>query len=144
MWHHPEATVVLSGMSDEAQLAENLRIADEIDSAEVALASSELELFDRVRSILNQKIKVGCTACGYCLPCPAGIAVPEMMDAYNHSLLQPHKPAEKAITDRLHWHWEKTPAAAEPCTACGLCEKRCTQHLPIKERMKQIAAIKPT
>ena len=81
-----------------------------------------------------------CTGCGYCLPCPKDVAIPSMMDAYNHKLLASGD-AEDAIVQRLAWHWGLKPEDAAGCIQCGACEKQCTQHLPIIERLKEIAAI---
>ncbi len=80
-----------------------------------------------------------CTGCGYCLPCPEGINIPAMMDAYNHQILQGDEP--KHMLNRLKWHWGTPPAQAAECVACGICEARCTQHLPIAARMKEIVEI---
>jgi uncharacterized protein len=75
-----------------------------------------------------------CTGCGYCLPCPQGVEIPKLMDAYNHKILK-----GEPLADRLRWHWDLTPAAAEACTGCGACLEKCTQHLPIVERLKEMA-----
>ncbi len=80
-----------------------------------------------------------CTCCKYCLPCPAGINVPAMMDAYNYRILQGDKPEN--VLNRLKWHWSVPPESAADCTDCGLCEEHCTQHLPICERLKHIASL---
>jgi predicted aldo/keto reductase-like oxidoreductase len=65
-----------------------------------------------------------------------------MMDAYNHRILQGPEP--RHVTDRLKWHWGSSPEQAAECVACGLCEQRCTQHLPISDRMKEIAELAQT
>lgn len=80
-----------------------------------------------------------CTGCGYCVPCPFGVPIPKMMDAYNMRILS--DPEEKHITDRLKWHWGLSAEEAAACALCGACEKKCTQHIPIRERLKEIAAI---
>ncbi len=80
-----------------------------------------------------------CTGCGYCLPCPQGLNIPQLMDAYNFTIL--HDAHYKTPADRLKLHWNLTPSAAASCTQCRECEKKCTQHLPICERMKEIAEL---
>jgi hypothetical protein len=42
---------------------------------------------------------------------------------------------------RLKWHWGTGPEAASVCTLCGACEEKCTQHLPIRERLKEVAKV---
>ena len=73
----------------------------------------------------------------YCDRCPEGIPIPKLMDAYNQYKL--HGKTD-ALLNRLKWHWDVPPAEAGRCTECGQCEEVCTQHLPIIQRLKQIAA----
>jgi hypothetical protein len=75
-----------------------------------------------------------CTGCGYCLPCPQGVEIPSLMDAYNHKLL-----GGDSFVNRLRWHWELKPAAADKCNQCGACLTQCTQQLPIVERLAEIS-----
>ena len=79
-----------------------------------------------------------CTGCGYCLPCPEGLEIPKLMDAYNHKTLASF---DDPIVNRLRWHWSLTPAAADGCSQCGQCEQACTQQLPIVERISEIAEL---
>jgi predicted aldo/keto reductase-like oxidoreductase len=81
-----------------------------------------------------------CTGCAYCDECPEEIPIPKMMDAWNHGQLYQR---ELSITERLDWHWDLGPGEASRCTRCGRCEELCTQHLPIMDRMAQIAALPP-
>jgi len=79
-----------------------------------------------------------CTRCQYCLPCPKGVAIPQYMDTYNQKLMTGKDDTMKL---RLAWHWCIPAADAGKCIACGVCEKRCTQRLPIVERLKEIATL---
>lgn len=81
-----------------------------------------------------------CTGCGYCLPCPAGVQIPRMMDAYNQKLLGSK---DQSVLNRLKYHWGLQQQDAAACTQCGLCETRCTQKLPIRDRLKEIVTLKP-
>jgi predicted aldo/keto reductase-like oxidoreductase len=96
--------------------------------------------FDALRSRIVEQFNGLCTGCGYCMPCPKGIEVPKMMDAFNMRVLMGED--DNHIINRLKWHWGQTPDKATACTLCGACETRCTQHLPIRQRMKTIGAIK--
>ena len=112
---------------------------------EVAAAVRAVEQFapyppthlDAIRRRLTSDFNEMCTGCGYCLPCPAGIPIPRLMDIHN---LMQLGATDRAIHDRFQNHWELTPAQAADCIACGQCESRCTQHLPIIQRLKKIAA----
>ncbi|MBN1421554.1 MAG: 4Fe-4S dicluster domain-containing protein, partial [Planctomycetes bacterium] len=79
-----------------------------------------------------------CTTCGYCLPCPQDVPIPKLMDAFNLSILDGET---ENVLRRMKGHWGIDPDAADRCTACGECEVRCTQNLPIRERIAAIREI---
>lgn len=136
VWNHPEATVVLSGMSDEQQVAENIKIASESEAN--TLTSAELDLFDQARAILSQKIKVNCTGCGYCQPCPYGVDIPACFSIYNEKYTLNSKRSWMTYmqnTGAMTSH----PAYASLCTKCGQCEKLCPQGIPIREKLDDVA-----
>ena len=72
---------MLSGMNDIAQVEENVRIAS--DATADALTEKDLEIFEKVKKSINQHMKVPCTGCGYCMPCPHGVDIPTCFAAYN-------------------------------------------------------------
>lgn len=80
-----------------------------------------------------------CTSCGYCMPCPQGINIPQMMHvAYLQDLLQVAKLAKKYYDGLVS---EKNPTCSptpDKCTACGKCEDKCTQKLKITEVIKSL------
>ena len=126
----PRITLALVGFAREEEIREAARAVD-------GFRPIPADAVGRIRSGLRASFDGLCTGCRYCEPCPAGIPVPKEMDAYNQYLLggTPEK-----ILDRLHWHWG-IEAADEPsstCTDCGACEERCTQKLPIRERLRAI------
>lgn len=79
-----------------------------------------------------------CTGCGYCTDCPAKLPIPKLMQAYNRKLLG-GSAADIRISMTNEWAIPLSDAAR--CTACGLCETKCTQKLPIVERLKHIARL---
>jgi predicted aldo/keto reductase-like oxidoreductase len=113
-------------------------------SAEVDLAVAAMEDFvpdslprqDALKKELEASFDELCTGCGYCLPCPVDIPIPKYLDAYNQILLKRGDP--QAALDRLKWHWNLTGARSRDCTRCGACEERCTQHLPIVQRLAEL------
>ncbi len=130
---HREVSVVLVGMRRVSDVEEAVRAVDgyrEIPQAEL----------DRIIATAGGTFQDLCTGCQYCDGCPEEIQVPRLMEAYNHKVLSGE---DKAIVNRLAWHWGVKPAEAARCTACGRCEEACTQHLPIIERLKAIAALEP-
>ncbi len=138
VWNHPEVNVVLSGMSTQAQVDENIRIASEAEAS--SLTSEELAIFDRAREIIREKTKVNCTACGYCMPCPHGVDIPACFAAYNDKYLN-----HKGFTAKFSYvqntgAMTRHPAYASMCKSCKQCEPHCPQSIKISDRMKEVSA----
>ncbi len=138
VWNHKEVNVLLSGMSLEDQVYENIKIAS--DAVSGSLSEDELKVFDEVKSIMNERIKVPCTACGYCMPCPHGVDIPGCFSSYNDKFL---------LDEKMHW-WKyaqtlgafsKKPAFASKCVECGKCELRCPQNIEIRKELKSVARV---
>ena len=134
LWNHEAVTVVLSGMNDVFQVEENCRIASE--SLPGALTEAELGLYDRVLAAIRRTTKVGCTGCGYCQPCPKGVAIPTCFAAYNTSF------SDGLFTGMREYMMcttlRKVRSNAGLCVKCGKCEKQCPQHLPIREALDDV------
>jgi hypothetical protein len=92
-----------------------------------------------VRGKILQSLDGLCTGCGYCMPCPSGVLILLLMDAYNEKILGGGDPAQ--ITDRLKWHWRLRPEDAQVRTPCGASEDQCIRHPLIQERFQGIAVI---
>jgi predicted aldo/keto reductase-like oxidoreductase len=137
VWNHPEVTVVLSGMNDEAHIAENLRVAE--TALPDSLTADELALIARVRDTCLQLMKVGCTGCGYCMPCPAGVDIPGCFALYNSYHLFPHDRAAKFVYLGRHGGILGSTSYAGLCRACGRCETICPQHLPVPALLQQVS-----
>ncbi len=154
---HPERFAFLKGPDDPSVVAAALRfnVSDPdvtcalvgfTTKAHVDEAVEAVEGFtpysDARRDALRQHILDSfgelCTGCGYCLPCPEGIPIPQMMDVYNLRLIGQD---DKTLKGRLKWHWNVEAEMAAQCVECGVCEDRCTQHLPIRDRLKEVAAL---
>lgn len=81
LWNQPEISVVLSGMNSMAMIQENIRIADTVKVGE--MTETDGAMFEDVRNAVNEKMKVPCTGCGYCQPCPYGVDIPGAFRCYN-------------------------------------------------------------
>ena len=81
IWHHPEVTVILSGMNEEDHIQENLAIADQ--ARPNSLTGEELKLVERASHKYRELMQVACTGCGYCMPCPSDVAIPRCFEVYN-------------------------------------------------------------
>lgn len=127
---HPNVRVVLSGMSDERQLADNLATF----SPFVPLTAQETAAVDTVAQELRSRIKIGCTGCRYCLPCPMGVDIPDNFSIWNRLGMfgQPQQVKQR---------WEAQFPDAEKayhCIRCGKCEAVCPQQLPIRTALAQL------
>ena len=134
IWNHPQVTVVLSGMNDVSQVEENCRVASE--SLPDALSPEELALYDRVLVAIRRDLKVGCTGCGDCQPCPRGVDIPTCFAAYNASysdgLINGMREYMMCTTLR------KVRSNAGLCVKCGKCEQHCPQHIDIRNQLDNV------
>ncbi len=132
LWDQPEVTCVLSGMNSEEMINENLTTASTTEIGE--LTQEDKDMLQNVVDAINAKMKVGCTGCGYCLPCPANVDIPGAFAAYNRKFTESKfwGTVEYMINTALR----KTSTAASNCIGCGKCEKHCPQYIPIREELK--------
>lgn len=136
----PGVLTVLSGMSSEDQLDENLDIFNAEDFP--LLSPEETQRIDRVAQLYNQMIPYSCTGCRYCMPCPQKIEIPALIDLVNEWHVYEKNPKVKV---NFAWWFPKYKPSL--CTACKACESHCPQHLPISKIMSEGAMIfegKPT
>ena len=136
IWNHPQVHVVLSGMSNEEQVEDNIRIA--CDSKPNSLSEEEMKLFDKVKAVMMEKTKIPCTACGYCMPCPAGVDIPGCFSCYNDKYLMNDKSSRFRYMQVLGAMSEK-PAYASQCKDCGKCELHCPQSIAIRDELKIVS-----
>ena len=137
VWNHPDVTVVLSGMNDEAQIDENIRAAE--TALPGSLESDELALVAEVRDTYRRLMKVGCTGCRYCMPCPAGVDIPECFALYNSKSLFPQNREIGFVYLGRHGGLMGKESYAGLCMQCGKCAKICPQKIPVPERLKEVS-----
>ena len=134
VWNHPQVTVVLSGMNDLSQVEENCRVASE--ALPDHLTVGEMGLYDRVLKAIARGVRVGCTGCGYCQPCPKGVDIPMCFAAYNTSF------SDNLFTGMKEYMMcttlRKVRSNAGLCVKCGRCEQHCPQHIAIREELAKV------
>ncbi len=129
--NHPEVSVALSGMNAMDQVTGNLKTASETQAN--SLSANEIEALDQVKRIFKKRIKVDCTTCGYCMPCPAGVDIPTCFTMYNNY----HMFGSEDGYNR----WLAPQQRASMCTECGTCETHCPQGISVRRELKNVCAL---
>lgn len=137
VWNLPEVSVVLSGMSEMWHVEENLKYADK--SGSETLNDYELALYEEAKNAYKMLGFLGCTACQYCMPCPEGVDIPTILGLYNEYYLSGRR--EDAKTK--YWKIISPESHASNCIACGECEEKCPQRLPIRKFMNETTRLFP-
>ena len=132
LYNQPEVTCVLSGMNTLEMIDDNVKTASTTEIG--SLGPEEEEMLQRIVNAINSRMKVGCTGCGYCMPCQKGVDIPGAFSSYN-----------RRYYDGKFWSvveyikctaLRKTSTAASNCVGCGKCEAHCPQHITIREELK--------
>jgi len=139
VWNDPKVIVVLSGMNDDAHIAENLAIAD--SAKPDSLSDRECELVDQAARTYTDLMKVNCTGCGYCMPCPEGVMIPAVFEVYNKMHLFGGREETKfTYAIRMCGIISGTePGFASVCVQCGECLEKCPQSIPIPDVLAEAA-----
>lgn len=140
LWNQKEVTVVLSGMNSEEMVRDNIQTASSASIGE--LGTDEEIMLKEVVKAINSKMKVGCTGCGYCMPCPKGVDIPGTFSAYNRRYSEGKR---AAFFDYLMCTAiRKNSTAASNCIECGKCEKHCPQKIEIRKHLKDAKKVLET
>lgn len=135
LYNQPEVTCVLSGMNSLEMVEENVKTASE--SAVGCLTASDQALIDQVKLEIEKNVKVGCTGCGYCMPCPRGVDIPGTFRCYNAMYSEGKKSGRKDYLQCTAFR--RDTSSASQCIQCGKCETHCPQHIEIRKELKRAA-----
>ena len=139
IWNRPEVTVVLSGMNQENHIRENLRIAGQ--ALPDSLTPKEKDLVSQAADTYKRLMKVGCTGCEYCKPCPEDVNISAAFEVFNkYHLFKNLEEAKFMYTARCSGIFSNTgPGYASNCIQCGECLDKCPQEIPIPDILEEVA-----
>ena len=139
VWNRPEVTVILSGMNDEAQIRENLAIANSAQAN--ALSVKELGLVKRAAEKYQELMKVGCTGCGYCMPCPSDVMIPMCFEEFNKMYMFGAKEEAKFIYAlRMSGMLGGASRAMRPNAPMRRLSEKCPQNIEVPDVLAQVVA----
>ncbi|MDD3403338.1 MAG: aldo/keto reductase [Hespellia sp.] len=133
LWDQPEVTCVLSGMNSIAMVRENLKTASEVEAG--AFTEEDFTLIDAIKEEVQRTMKVGCTGCGYCMPCPKGIDIPTAFRCYNRMYAEQRGSGRHEYLQIIAL--QKEMSLISSCAKCGKCEIHCPQHIEIRKMLKE-------
>jgi len=134
---NPGVTCALSGMQTVEMVEQNAAVA----SLENPMTEQQWRQVGESLENLKKFSELYCTGCGYCQPCPKGINIPKIFQAYTyHNVYGLHELAAK--TWKGYLTNEKNPGVhPSECVNCGYCEKKCPQHLNVRELMGKVVPV---
>lgn len=135
LYNQPEVTCVLSGMNSMEMVEENIKTASEAFPG--CMTESDLRLIEQVKKEIEKSVKVGCTGCGYCMPCPRGVDIPGTFRCYNAMYSEGKKSGRRDYLQCTAFR--KDTSSASQCIGCGKCETHCPQHIKIRDELKNAA-----
>lgn len=131
LWNRPEVGLILSGMHDHQQIEQNIAYASR---AQVGmLKQADLDMLAQAKTIYDTMALVPCTKCAYCMPCPFGLNIPAIFEAYNSTVSSGMEKAQ-ALYAQLE-------TKADACKACRRCERACPQHIEVSAQMPEIGRV---
>ncbi len=133
LWDQPEVTCVLSGMNSLEMVQENVKVASEAQVGE--FTEEDFSLIASVQEEIHKTMKVGCTGCGYCMPCPKGIDIPAAFRCYNRMYTEQKGSGRHEYLQVTAF--QKEMNLPEVCVKCGKCESHCPQHIEIRRELKK-------
>ncbi len=133
-----EVGIVLSGMNDFDHIKENILVA--CDTEINSMSADELAMIDKVKATYNELMKVPCTGCNYCMPCPFGVDIPSAFNCYNSKYFFNSSMARKQYLSASAGLLSGKKSGADLCTNCKKCVKHCPQHIDIPVKLKEAHA----
>ncbi|MBN1983494.1 MAG: aldo/keto reductase [Chitinivibrionales bacterium] len=132
LWDQPQVGMVLSGMSTIEQVKDNIALAQ--GSSINSFTQQDHHFIEKLRKSYLERAAIGCTRCGYCMPCPAGVNIALNLELYNEGVIH-----DNFLTPGVTYsRFIDEGMRAKVCTQCKTCDDKCPQKIPISEWMKKI------
>ncbi|MEZ7890757.1 MAG: aldo/keto reductase [Candidatus Wallbacteria bacterium] len=132
LWSRQEIGLVLSGMSAMQHVVDNVESASK--AAEGSFSKNDIEIISEIRNIFKTRLKVECTACQYCMPCPNGVNIPGVFQLYNTAFIYNNIEGIK-----MQYNGFLPPEChASKCVKCGKCETACLQKIKIIKTLEEV------
>lgn len=131
---YPQVSTILSGMTTLEQLKENIQIFSQPDAVAGCLTPEDKALLKKVKATYDGMATIDCTACEYCMPCPHGVHIPQVLQAYNDAIrFENFDPSRRG-----YWFTTRMGGGADKCEECGDCEPACPQGIDIINKLKMV------
>ncbi|MDD3414714.1 MAG: aldo/keto reductase [Lachnospiraceae bacterium] len=135
LWNQAGVTTVLSGMNSMDMLKENIDAASDLGGYD--FSTEDITIYQKVKEILNSTIKIPCTGCNYCMPCPVGVDIPVCFSCYNDIEIEGKIGAKMKYI--MQTTLKKNSANASMCKQCGKCEQHCPQKIKIRQELQNVS-----
>ncbi len=151
LWNRPEVSVVLSGMTNLQQVKENVHSAD--NSGINSLTNDELKIIQNLQQAFEKYHLIPCTSCGYCMPCPNGVSIKNVLYVMNEvgywgeqgiqriGFFYNRMAKTQEDLEEMKSKGAEADGSALLCIECGECLDKCPQQIDIPKFMKQAVAI---
>lgn len=139
LFNNRYVTSVLSGMNSFEQLDDNLAVADK--TTPLSMSFEDIETVELVKRVMRNSLRINCSTCGYCMPCPQGVNIPVCLRIYNEKFLFEHKGLiNPSLIDYFQYAGGimGSKGNAGMCNACGKCLRKCPQNLDIISELKKV------
>ncbi|MBN2089499.1 aldo/keto reductase [candidate division KSB1 bacterium] len=134
---NPNVDCTLSGMNSIQMVKQNILTASENNR----LTEQEIERINTLVQEYQSLANLYCTGCNYCMPCPQQVNIPlnfRLMNYYRVYQIPEYAQKEYGMIGKVQWLPGKT---ADYCIACGECEPKCPQHIPIINQLQEVVRV---
>ncbi len=137
VWNHQGIITALSGMGKLEEIISNCAIAS--SGKANSLPSSQIAIVEKARDTIKRSMKVPCTGCSYCIPCPTKVSIPDIFKEFNrlamNGFLEHGKDSNSLVHSELYSKFKVAGTASDKCISCGKCVKICPQKIAIPEEL---------